>query len=398
MAATVGFGAVTAAPADLPRAPTPGPIPYQRPHPPTLAEIAPYYALSEAARHFSNGGPCARLLAERAAQAVGGDVRAMPMASGTTALMVAVRAAFGEPVAGRTRVVVPSFTFTATACAIVWAGFEPLFCDIDPDAWQVDAAELARILAEQGERVAGVVATSTFGTPAPAATRRAWAATCAEHGVPLVLDSAAAFGARDDEGAACGADGLTHVFSFHVTKPFAVAEGALVTTADEDLAERMASLERFGTAAPGRPSDVVGLNAKMSELHAAAALAMLDRYDAVLARRRGHAADLRAALTGTGSAFQLGAEGSTWQVLQLGCRDGRTRRRALEVAAAAGVAARTCFDPPLHRHPAFAHLPVGGDLRCTARVAARALSLPMADDLTADERARIAAVVREASA
>jgi dTDP-4-amino-4,6-dideoxygalactose transaminase len=368
-------------------------VPYQRPAPPSLAEVARYYALSEEARHFSNGGPCVRLLAERTAERVGGGVRALPMASGTSALLVALRAAFGAPEGARRRVVVPSFTFTATACAVVWAGFEPLFCDVDPVAWQVDPADLARILGEQGDRVAGVLATSTFGTPAPAATRRAWAATCEAHGVPLVLDSAAAFGAVDDEGRPCGADGLTHVFSFHVTKPFAVAEGGLVTTGDPGLAERMAELERFGMPRPGAPSAVAGLNAKLSELHAASALAMLDRYDEVLAVRRGHVAAIAGLVAGTRAAFQAGSAGSTWQVLQVACPSGRARDAALRAARAEGVEARTCFDPPLHRHPAFADCPVAGDLRTTARVAARALSLPMANDLSAQERARIAEVV-----
>lgn len=368
-------------------------LPYQRPMPPSLAEVARYYALSEEARRFSNGGPCVRLLGSRAAARIGGGVHALPMASGTSALLVAMRAAFGEPQPGRRHVLVPSFTFTATACAIAWAGFVPLFCDIDADAWQVDPAELARVLDEQGERIAGVVATSTFGTPAPAVTRRAWAQHCTEHGVPLVVDSAAAFGAVDDEGRPCGADGLTHVFSFHVTKPFSVAEGGMVVTSDAELAERMEALERFGMPEPGAPSAVVGLNAKLSELHAAAALAMLDRYDEVLAVRRSHVGAIRDAVAGTRARFQTGSAGSTWQTTQLSCPSVRARDAALRAARAEGVEARTCFDPPLHRHAAFADAPVAGDLRTTARVAARALSLPMANDLTVEERARIAEVV-----
>ena len=130
------------------------------------------------------------------------------------------------------------------------------------------------------------MATSTFGTAPPAGTREAWRATCDAAGVPLVVDSAAAFGARDEHRLLVGSDGATHVFSFHVTKPFAVGEGGLLVTGDADVARRAESLVNFGIDGPERTSAVAGINAKMSELHAAGALAMLDRFEPVLARRR----------------------------------------------------------------------------------------------------------------
>src|SRR4051812_45350543 len=180
-------------------------VPYQRPAPPSLDDAARYYRLAEEAGHYSNGGPCVQLLGERTAALIG-DVESIPVANCTIGLMAALRAAMGDPAPGRRHVIVPSFTFAATAGAIAWAGFEPLFVDVDREAWQLDAAELARVLAEQGERVAGVLASSTFGTPAPAATRSAWAELCADAGAPLVIDSAAAFGAVDDRGLPAGAD------------------------------------------------------------------------------------------------------------------------------------------------------------------------------------------------
>ena len=107
-------------------------------------------------------------------------------------------------------------------------------------------------------------------------TREAWRATCDAAGVPLVVDSAAAFGARDEHRRLVGSDGATHVFSFHVTKPFAVGEGGLLVTGDAEVARRAESLVNFGIDGPERTSAVAGINAKMSELHAAGALAMLD--------------------------------------------------------------------------------------------------------------------------
>jgi dTDP-4-amino-4,6-dideoxygalactose transaminase len=368
------------------------PVPYQRPAPPSLDEAARYYRLSVEAGHYSNGGPCVQLLGERTAARIG-DVESIPVANCTIGLMAALRAVFGDPAPARRHVIVPSFTFTATACAIVWAGFEPLFVDVDRDAWQLDASALARVLGEQGERVAGVLGCSTFGTPAPVATRAAWRRLCADAGVPLVIDSAAAFGAVDDAGLPAGADGETHVFSFHVTKPFAVAEGGIVTTGDPEVADRLRSLINFGFDET-RTSLVAGLNGKMSELHAAMGLAMLDRYDGALRRRRAQVAAISSAMTDLPLRRQLGAEGSTWQVLQVLVPDADARARALQAAERLGVEARACFDPPLHEHPAFAACTVAGDLPNTRWIVERSLSLPMADFMTSGERRRVAEAVR----
>lgn len=374
-------------------------VPYQRPELPSLAAITQYYALAEEARWYSNGGPCATLLAqrvgERLAAADGSVPRVVPVANCTLGLMVALRAACGEPRPGRDRIVVPSFTFAASAGAITWAGFTPLFADVDPGSWQLDGAELARILGEQGDRVAGVLACSTFGTAPPVATRAAWRAACAAHGVPLVIDSAAAFGTTAADGVAVGATGDTEVFSLHATKPSAAGEGGLVVTGSPELAERVARLVNFGFDRATRLVGEAGLNAKLSELHAASALAMLDRLDDMLERRRARVARAQALLAPLDVTWQQDGAGSTWQVLQLVVPTGQIRAAALRAAVDLGVEARACFDPPLHRHDAWSDAAaLGGDLRVTEQLAARSLSLPMANDLTEPELQRVATVVQ----
>ena len=119
----------------------------------------------------------------------------------------------------------------------------------------------------------------------------------------------------------------------------------------------------------------------MSELAAATGLAMLDRFDDTLARRRATATQLQSRLARHPVTYQQGSAGSTWQVFQLLVPDASTRRRALELARSHRVEVRTCFDPPLHRHEAFAGAPVGGSLDVTEHLAGRALSLPMANAL-----------------
>src|SRR6185437_9772873 len=101
-------------------------IRYQRPELPSLTEIARYYALAEEARFYSNGGPCCERLASRLSEYLGG-ASCVTVANCTAGLMAALREVCGDPIQGRNLIAVPSFTFTATGCAISWAGFEPLF-------------------------------------------------------------------------------------------------------------------------------------------------------------------------------------------------------------------------------------------------------------------------------
>jgi len=356
------------------------PIRYQRPELPPLDDIARYYALAEDARFYSNGGPCHQRLAARLADYLG-DVTVVPVSNCTVGLMAALREVCGEPVAGRNLVAVPSLTFTATACAIRWAGFEPLFIDVEPDSWQLSPAALAAALDVRPGEVAGVMGCSTFGTAPPEAVRDGWREVAAANGAPLLLDSAAGFGARDERGRRIGALGETEVFSFHATKPFAIGEGGAVATGDPELARRLAQVINFGIDPTSRTSMTAGFNAKLSELHCAAGLAMLDRFDDALARRRATAAGLRERFRALPLAYQSGAESSTWQVFQLAVPDAARRARVLELAQAHHIEVRAGFDPPLHRHPAFADAPVSGPLAVTDDLAARMLTLPMANSL-----------------
>src|SRR3954454_5385769 len=131
---------ISGAPATETGVVTPPLVAFQQPEPPAMEAMMAYYRLSEEAGFYSNGGPCARLLSDRLATYLGNDTLAIPVSNCTVGLMVAMRAAFGAPREERRLVVTPSYTFTATACAIEWAGFEPLFVDVDPVGWHVDPA------------------------------------------------------------------------------------------------------------------------------------------------------------------------------------------------------------------------------------------------------------------
>jgi dTDP-4-amino-4,6-dideoxygalactose transaminase len=368
---------------------------FQRPEPPEPEAIMAYYERSRAAGFYSNGGPCARLLSDRLSAHLGG-AHAIPVGNCTVGLMVALRAACGMATRERRIVLTPSYTFTATACAIEWAGFEPAFVDIERRGWHIDPAALEAALGRFRGSVAGVLACATFGTAPAAEQRAAWRDLCAAHDVPLLIDSAPGFGARDETGQPLGGLGDTEIFSFHATKPFAIGEGGLIATADGDLAARVSRMVNFGLEPGTRISTDIGMNAKMSELHAAAGLAMLDRIDAVVARRQANAARLRDAIgPDLHLLHQAGAERSTWQIFHVLCPTPAMRDRVVTLAPEHGIEVRTMHDPALHTHPAFADAP-RGPLPVTEAAAARALALPMANTLGDDAIARIADLVHAA--
>ena len=365
---------------------------------PPADAIERYFERSREASWYSNFGPCHELLVERLETQLGADVRCVPVANCTLGLMLALRASAGEPEGERREVVLPSFTFAASIEAVMWAGFEPVFADVDPSAWHLAPEALDAALREREGRVAAVLACATFGTPPLAPLCAEWERLSSAAGAGLVLDSAAGFGAANEDGVGLVAgQGDAEVFSFHATKPFAIGEGGLVTTRDADLAARVRTLANFGFE-DGIVAGQAGLNAKLSEWGAATALAVLEGYGHVLERRRAHAAELRARLEPLGYEFQQGCERSPWQFVPVLAPSPGVRDAALAAAAADGIELRSYFDPPLSEMPAFAGAARAGSLETTEWLAARALSLPMATAWPADTIPRIASCLEEATA
>jgi dTDP-4-amino-4,6-dideoxygalactose transaminase len=292
-----------------------------------------------------------------------------------------------EPLAA----VMPSFTFPATAQAALWADLTPRLVDIDPSNWHLDAEHLEQLVHANRPEVGLVMAVSTFGTPPDAQARIRWEIACREAGVPLIVDSAAAFGAIADDLTPIGSQGDVEVVSFHATKPFAIGEGGAVFTRNRELLERIELAVNFGFARDRSMSFAMGLNAKMSELHAATALAVLDELDSILDARR-HAASTIRAQAADGLTWQSGCERSTWQFVPVAFAD--THQRDAAVLACAGrVEVRTYYEP-LHTMEPFRHIAVTqDDLTATEDLYRRILCLPMANDLTEDEMSAVAGVL-----
>jgi dTDP-4-amino-4,6-dideoxygalactose transaminase len=358
-------------------------IRFQAPRLPPIEAVAAYFARSEEIRWYSNFGPCHALLVERLEARLAG-LRCVPLCNGTLALTLAIRALAGRTRNAADEVLMPSFTFVAVINAVLWAGLRPVFVDVEPDSWHMAPDALASALAAREGTVRLVLACSTFGFPPPATVRDQWAALAAQAGVPLLVDSAAGFGAVADDGQVLGGQGDAEVFSLHATKPFAIGEGGLLTTADEELAETAQCLSNFGITA-GNVDQAGGINAKLAEWPAATALVVLDGYDDILVARRETANVMLEALAPLGFVGQRGARLGAWQFVPMLAPTTAVRDAVLKVAIDRGIELRTYYQP-LHQMPAFRDVPCEGGLDTTAALAGRALSLPMANDLSARSR------------
>jgi dTDP-4-amino-4,6-dideoxygalactose transaminase len=366
-------------------------IRFQRPSLPPTTEIDRYLELSREERWFSNGGPCWRLLRDRLGERVG--AYCVPVASGTLGLMAALAAVLDAPgAAPKQGALMPSFTFMATAQAAIWSGLEPRLSDIAPDHWHLDPTLVERAVAESGD-LGAVLAVSAFGTPPPAETRQRWEGACRQASVPLIVDSAAGFGAVAADEVPIGAQGDIEVVSFHATKPFAIGEGGAVFTRDRELLERIERIVNFGFR-PDRTVGVArGLNAKMSELHAATALAVLDRLDAIVEQRQRAATAIRER-AGADVTWQAGCEHSTWQFVPVALAD-HQRREALVESCRNRIEARVYYEPLSELAPPGSTVATGS-LERTEDLHRRILCLPMANDLTEAERDTIASALEAA--
>jgi dTDP-4-amino-4,6-dideoxygalactose transaminase len=300
------------------------------------------------------------------------------VASCTAGLMLVLQA-----VGAAGPVTLPSFTFSATAHAVAWAGGRPTFAEIDRDSITLDPADAAAQLAASGS--AALMATHVYGTPCQVEALQA----VADHaGVPLVYDAAHALGSRRG-GRPIGGFGTAEVFSLSPTKVVTGGEGGLIATHDEGLATACRLGRDYGN--PGDYDCLFpGLNARMSELHAAVALASLSALEARVALR-GHLAQVfHEATSGLpGLRFPVVADGdvSTYKDLTLIVDPTEFGLDTVALAAALraeGIDSRRYFHPPVHRQKAYAHLPRDRDLPITDHIADRVLTVPLWSHMTED--------------
>jgi dTDP-4-amino-4,6-dideoxygalactose transaminase len=315
-------------------------------------------------------GPYVRRF-ERAAEAYLGVRHCVAVASCTTGLMLALRA---SELSGD--VIVPSFTFAATAHAVEWNGLRPSFADIDPGPLTLSPRSVEQAI---GVHTSAILATHIFGTPCDVEGLRDVAE---RNGLRLFFDAAHAFGSTHG-GRKVGGFGDAEVFSLSPTKVVVAAEGGLIATNDDLLAERCRIGRNYGN-----PGDYdcrfVGLNARMSELHAATALASLSDLDERLEERNRLAAaytEALAGIPGIGVPEVPAGDRSTYKDYSILVDPGERGLDADALAAALrldGIETRRYYAPPVHAMHAYASLrSTAGSLPVTDTAARRALTLPL---------------------
>ncbi len=340
-------------------------VPFVRPPVPNLERFVEILKPSWDKGMLTNG-PLVRELEARAAEVLEVD-HVVAVSSCTTGLMLALRAL---GITGD--VVMPSFTFSASAHAVVWNGAKPRFVECRTDTFQIDVDD-ARARATGAD---AILATHVFGAPCDVAGLTTLAG---ELGIPLVFDAAHGIGARAG-GVALGGFGDAEVFSMTPTKPLVAGEGGLVATRRADIAEHVRLGRDYGN--PGNyDTQFVGLNGRLSEMHAAVALASLESYDDNQARRFEVVERYRSGLApipGVRMQHVNAGDVSSYKDLTIAIDAdafGVDRDLLRGILSEEGVDTRTYFDPPAHRQTAYRDV-AAGPLPVTDAVAASVVSLP----------------------
>jgi dTDP-4-amino-4,6-dideoxygalactose transaminase len=337
-------------------------------------------------RWFTNDGPCVKEFERRVAEEL--DVEhCIAVCNGTIALELSAGAAelTGE-------VIVPSFTFVATAHALRWRGLTPLFCDVDPSTHNLDLAHLEGLI---NERTSAIIGVHVWGRPAYSEHLERLAE---RHGLSLFFDAAHAFGCSY-AGQPVGGRGDAEILSFHATKVINTFEGGAVLTNDDDLAARIRLLRNFGFV---DYDDVraLGINGKLPEMSAAMGLTTLDHFDENVAVNKRNYAHYRTELdsiVGVSVLTYDEAERNNYQyvVLELDPADcALSRDDLVRVLHAENVIARRYFYPGVHRMEPYRSLYAGLVLPATEAVADRVVVLPTGQTVDEAAVATISRVIR----
>lgn len=339
-------------------------------------------------RWLTNNGRYVQEFEERLAGAVGAR-HCIAMCNATVALEITARALglSGE-------VIVPSFTFVATAHALQWQQITPVFCDIDPATHNIDPAKVEDLITP---RTTGIIGVHVWGRPCAI---EELAGIAARRNLRLLFDAAHAFGCTH-RGRPIGSFGEAEVFSFHATKFLNAFEGGAVLTDDDDLAARIRLMKNFGFA--GFDNVIyIGTNGKMSEVSAAMGLSALESMEDVLAVNRRNYRRYREALSGIPGIVLAAydeSEKCNYQYIVLEVDAdvlGIERDLLMAVLHAENIVARRYFFPGCHgMEPYRSYFPHAKLLLPeTERLSARVLLLPTGTAVGTSEIDTVCRVIR----
>ncbi len=308
-----------------------------------------------------------------------GCAHAVGVANGTEALTIALRALGVGP---GDDVVVPSFTFYASAEAIPPTGARPVFCDIDPDTFCVTADTVRAALTPATK---AVIAVHLFGNVAPITEIEAL-------GVPVLEDAAQAAGSTSSAGRP-GSLGAAATFSFFPSKNLGCfGDGGMITTSDDAVAERVRTL-RFHGSRDKVTYEQVGYNSRLDELQAAILRVQLPHLDGWADGRRQAGAHYEQAGLGELVTLPRPVDGAApaWHLYVVSDPDVESLERAL---SAADIAHKPYYRTPVHRQPPMQEWGAQAQLPGTDQAARTHLAIPMSPTLTVEQVEQVVAAVR----
>ncbi|MGI4862762.1 MAG: DegT/DnrJ/EryC1/StrS family aminotransferase [Janthinobacterium lividum] len=352
--------------------------------PVTSAELPPIASYTNYLQNIwenhrlTNQGPLAQQLEADLNQYLGASTDSQLTSSGTTALQLAIRALnlSGE-------VITTPFSFVATTAAILWERCQPVFVDIDPHTFCLDAAKIEAAITP---RTQAILATHVYGYPCDVERIEAVAQ---RYNLKVIYDGAHAFGTRI-QGRSVLTYGDVTACSFHATKLFHTGEGGAVITRQPEVARRVGLLRAAGLVA-GQPQ-ILGTNAKLSELHAALGLCLLPGVEEAIRERAKLHATYRVALAGLDLCYPALVPGTTYNYayFPVVLSSEAVLLRVQKRLAAAGIGSRRYFFPSLNCLPYHTgeSCPISEDL------AGRVLCLPFFRQLQPEQAKHIADLVR----
>jgi dTDP-4-amino-4,6-dideoxygalactose transaminase len=339
-------------------------------------------------RWFSNDGPYVRSF-EQALGAYLGVRHCIAVCNATVGLEIAAHTLglTGE-------VIVPSFTFVATAHALQWLNIVPVFCDIDERSHSLDPAQIEPLITS---RTSGIVGVHVWGEPCPVDEIQGIAA---RHRLRTIYDSAHAFGCSY-KGRMLGGEGDAEVFSFHATKFLNSFEGGVITTNNDEIATRARLMRNFGFSGYDQV-DALGTNGKMTEICAAMGLTSLESIGSFIECNRTNYnlyRDQLARVEGLRLYPYVASEKRNFQYVILEvdfAGQALSRDDVQRILQAENVLARRYFYPGCHEmEPYRSTLPeVGLRLPATQRLVKRVLSLPTGPNVTSAQVEEICSLLR----
>lgn len=330
-------------------------------------------------RHLTNEGRFVRQLEKALAERFHTPYLSL-CTNGTLSLQLAIRL---KNLQGKEVVTTP-FTYVATASALLWEGCTPVFADIDEETLCLSPEKAAAAVTGN---TAAVMPVHIYGN---ACDVEAFADVCRNHGLACIYDAAQAVGC-DYKGESLLRHGDVAVCSFHATKVFHTVEGGAVVTRSREDHERLSLLRAFGHK--GDEHYTLGVNAKLSELHAVMGLALLPEFEAnIRARERvSQVYDAHLPLPGLRRPALRPGLAYNFAYYPVIFDDPGRRERVVAALNAAGVFPRRYFFPAVNTLP---YMPKAASCPVAERMALRALCLPLYADLADDDVARIVACIR----